>query len=97
MDIEKLNEIILIAWDKVERLKEHADFRSTLMDEVKDKTPVIFSHLYKIIRNDCCCQKNYIFYNFVYPHALLSLGIQFYIIHFPTPFSFPLSVLPYAP
>ena len=48
MDIEKLNEIILIAWDKVERLKEHADFRSTLMDEVKDKTPVIFSHLYKI-------------------------------------------------
>lgn len=48
MNLQKLNEIILIALDNLEALKEHADFRSTLMNEVKDKTPIIFSHLYKI-------------------------------------------------
>lgn len=46
--MEKLNELINMALEGIEILKEHADYRNDLLKEVRDKTPVIFEHLYKI-------------------------------------------------
>lgn len=46
--IEKLHEIINIALDGLQDLKEQADPRGVLLSQVRDKTPIVFTHLYKI-------------------------------------------------
>lgn len=48
MEIKTLNEIIEHLLEKMDELKEHADPRGVLIDIVRNKTEIIFTHLYKI-------------------------------------------------
>ena len=44
----KLKEVLLQALENIERLEEQADPRGVLLAQVRDKTPMVFTHLYKI-------------------------------------------------